>query len=412
MQPLLARLVVLLILVVGWMPAKAVEGDILVLGGAPERRVALVLGNASYTSIPSLANPVRDAQAVAAKLGDLGFEVVSGFDLSKAQTQETIAKFARAVRGADIAAFFYAGHGVQVAGRNYLLPVDAVLQDEMSLDFETVQIDFILRQMSRETGVRLVFLDACRDNPLADAQADAIGASGGGLAEIQIDRTGSDMLIAFATSPNEVAYDGSGDHSPFSTALLAHLGEPNTPLTIAMTKVTGDVVTATGGRQRPWLNVSLTGEVMLNRQAEAAPQVAAAPSPEQGSSTRTPAQSADQPAVDEAQVALNLLRQQIPRLESDAPVLFDRPVQFGDPQLDGRSLAQLIEGIPLHSPIEGLDQSAWQVHCSGCHNWTKDTLCDQAKAFQRIDVSVLRLQHPYGPRFKVALSNWADNDCQ
>ena len=113
-------------------------------------RVALVLGNSAYEHAPPLANPVNDAEAISKSVKGLGFEVVEGFDLTKAQTQETIARFAKTVRGAEIALFFYAGHGMQVAGSNYLLPVDAALEDETSLDFEAVQIDFILRQMSRE----------------------------------------------------------------------------------------------------------------------------------------------------------------------------------------------------------------------------------------------------------------------
>jgi hypothetical protein len=232
---------------------------------APVRHVALVLGNAAYKNVPPLPNPVRDAKAIAAELRDLGFEVIAGYDLTKLQTQETIARFAREVRGADVALFFYAGHGMQVAGNNYLLPVDAALQDETSLDFETVQINFILRQMSRETGFRLIFLDACRDNPLADAfrQNSDAGNVSGGLAEIQVEKSGKGTLIAFATSPNEVAYDGGGEHSPFTTALLAHLGEQNQSVTAAMTKVTGDVVKATDGLQRPWVNLSLTDDVVL-----------------------------------------------------------------------------------------------------------------------------------------------------
>src|SRR3954453_19547350 len=117
------------------------------------RRIALVLGNSAYRNVPALPNPVVDAKAVAAKLEELNLEVISGYDLTKLETQETIAHFAKVVRGADIPLFYYAGHGMQVDGNNYLLPVDAALEDETSLDFEAVQINFILRQMSRETGL-------------------------------------------------------------------------------------------------------------------------------------------------------------------------------------------------------------------------------------------------------------------
>lgn len=397
----------------------AVVGVLLTLTAASaERRVALVLGNSQYQHAPALANPVRDAKAVSERLQQLGFEVVSGFDLTKMQTQETIAQFARQVRGADIALFFYAGHGLQVARNNYLLPVDAALEDETSLDFEAVQVDFILRQMSRETSVRLVFLDACRDNPLAEVLAKSGGASttGSGLAEIRIENGGEGTLIAFAASPNQVAYDGSGEHSPFSSALLTHIGEANVSITEAMNRVTGDVFKATAGKQRPWINVSLTTEVVLHKVDLNAPLIvgeAAPPSNQAGSGARNTSGAADPSGSnDDAQIALNLLRQQIPKLEQDRPVLFDLPVQFGDPAIDGKSIAQLIQGKPRFAPVEGLDKAVWDQHCSACHQWTKERLCEQAATYAKIDVSVLRLQHPLGTRFKVALGNWSKNGCQ
>lgn len=383
-----------------------------------ERRVALVLGNSQYQHAPALLNPVRDAQAISARLKELGFEVVSGFDLTKLQTQETIAQFAKQVRGADIALFFYAGHGLQVSGSNYLLPVDAALEDETSLDFEAVQVDFILRQMSRETSVRLVFLDACRDNPLAEvlAKAGGLGRVDSGLAEIQIENAGAGTLVAFATSPNEVAYDGSGENSPFSSALLHHIGEANISITEAMNRVTGDVFKATSGRQRPWINVSLTTEVVLNKIDLNAPLIvgeSASPPSETGSETRNATGAANPSgSSDDAQVALNLLRQQIPKLESEGPVLFDLPIDFGDPAIDGKSIAQLIQGKPRFSPVEGLDKAVWDQHCSACHQWTQERLCEQAATYANIDVSVMRLQHPLGTRFKVALGNWSKNGCK
>jgi uncharacterized caspase-like protein len=379
-----------------------------------ERRVALVLGNGAYQHAPALANPVRDARAMADLLGGLDFEVVSGFDQTKAETQATISQFAKAVRGADIALFYYAGHGLQVSGSNYLLPVDAALEDETSLDFEAVSVDFVLRQMSRETGVRLVLLDACRDNPLAAVLAKAGGGDAtSGLAEIQIQNGGAGTLVAFATSPDQVAYDGSGEHSPFSAALLAHLGEPNISITEAMNRVTGDVFKATDGRQRPWINVSLTTEVELHKVATAAPLIvgeASGPPADNGSQTRnTPAPAA--PAGAATQTAAGTAAD-VPRLPTDAPVFFDIPVNFGDPDIDGKSIAQLIQGKPHFSPIEGLDKSVWDRECSGCHQWTKERLCDQAKNYVTNDAYVMRLKHPLGTRFKVALGRWAANGCQ
>jgi len=380
-----------------------------------ERRIALVLGNSQYQHAAPLANPARDAQAMADRLKDLGFEVVSGFDLTKQQTQATVAQFAKQVRGADIALFFYAGHGLQVSGKNYLLPVDAALEDETSLDFEAVSVDFVLRQMSRETSIRLVFLDACRDNPLADVLAKTAGIKGAssGLAEIPIENGGAGTLVAFAASPDQLAYDGSGDHSPFTTALLQHIGESNVSITEAMNRVTSDVFKATAGKQRPWINVSLTTEVVLHKVDLNAPLIvgeASGPQAEAGSETRNTGAATGQA---DDQLALNVLREKIPKLATDGPIFFDRPVKFGDPTIDGKSIAQLIKGQPLFSPVEGLDKSVWQgKHCDGCHQWNEARLCEQAKNFAANDVSVLRLQHPLGTRFKVALARWAQGGCK
>lgn len=380
-----------------------------------ERRVALVLGNSQYQHAAPLANPARDAQAMAERMQNLGFEVVSGFDLTKQQTQVTVAQFAKQVRGADVALFFYAGHGLQVSGKNYLLPVDAALEDETSLDFEAVSVDFVLRQMSRETSIRLVFLDACRDNPLADVLAKTAGIKGAssGLAEIPIENGGAGTLVAFAASPNQLAYDGSGDHSPFTTALLQHIGESNVSITEAMNRVTSDVFKATAGKQRPWINVSLTTEVVLHKVDLNAPLIvgeASAPQAEAGSETRNTGASSGQ---NSDQLALNALREKIPKLATDGPILFDRPVKFGDPAIDGKSIAQLIKAEPLFSPVEGLDKSVWQgKHCDNCHEWDEARLCEQAKNFAANDVSVMRLQHPLGTRFKVALARWAQGGCK
>ena len=384
-----------------------------------ERRVALVLGNSQYQHAPPLANPVHDAEAMAERLKNLDFEVVSGFDLTKLQTQATIAQFAKQVRGADIALFFYAGHGLQVSGSNYLLPVDAALEDETSLDFEAVPVDFILRQMSRETSIRLVFLDACRDNPLAEVLTKTAGVKGAssGLAEIQIENGGAGTLVAFAASPNQIAYDGSGEHSPFSTSLLAHIGEPNVSITEAMNSVTSDVFKATAGKQRPWSNVSLTTDVVLHKVDLNAPLIVGdfdAASAEGSSQARSNAAAAANPSSADAgaQAALDQLGQKIPQLGSDAPVLFDIPVNFGDPAIDGKSIAQLIQGKPRFPPIEGLDKSFWDKQCSGCHQWTEERLCEQAQNYASNDAYVLRLQHPLGTRFKVALGRWAKNGCK
>ncbi|WP_106752308.1 caspase family protein [Pannonibacter carbonis] len=256
---MLARaLAVLVVLIAGISPALA-------------KRVALVMGNGDYAHAVTLPNPANDARAMTAKLQQLGFEVVSGYDLDYQGMRRTVADFARTARGADIALLFYAGHGMQVGGVNYLIPIDAKFADETALDFETISADFVLRQMSNDVKVRMVFLDACRDNPLARTLARSMSPSrsaavGLGLAEIKMEDAGAEgSVIAFATSPGDVALDGSGSNSPFTTALLRHIDAPDTPIQNVMTRVTGDVYRETGERQRPWVNASLIGEVFLNR---------------------------------------------------------------------------------------------------------------------------------------------------
>jgi uncharacterized caspase-like protein len=273
---------------------------------AAARKVALVMGNGAYQNAVPLANPVRDARAVADKLRGLGFDVIGGYDEDLSAMQETVAEFARKAVGADIALMFYAGHGIQVHGDNFLIPIDAKFEDETALDFETVPVNFVIRQMSRNVRVRMIILDACRNNPLTRSLARAMGASraaavGEGLAEIKIEDPGEGTVIAFATSPGDVAYDGETAHSPFTEALLRHIDAADTPVQNVMTRVTRDVYLATEERQRPWVNASLIGEVYLNETrsagtAAATPQTAAAP-------PATPPALADAPPSGAASIA-------------------------------------------------------------------------------------------------------------
>ena len=226
-----------------------------------ERRVALVIGNSAYRAAPALPNPVRDADAMAASLERLGFDVTKGNDLDRAELVQIIREFAAKLPGSNVAMVFYAGHGLQVDGHNYLIPVDAELDEEMDLDFEATSLDLVMRQMEREQRVNLVFLDACRDNPLAQNLARSMGtarstAIGRGLALVD-SSVGS--FIAYSTQPGNVALDGDGNHSPFTAALLNHIETPGLGLSDMMAQVRNDVITATGGKQVPWDHSSLTG---------------------------------------------------------------------------------------------------------------------------------------------------------
>ncbi|RWP18012.1 MAG: hypothetical protein EOR01_23620 [Mesorhizobium sp.] len=231
---------------------------------AAEKRVALVIGNSAYQHAVQLANPKNDSSDMTAKLQSLGFEVVSDKDLELAGMRRTVRDFVDKLDGADMALFFYAGHGVQVNGNNYMVPVDAQLSGYNDLDFEALPMDLVLSAMERSSKVSLIFLDACRDNPFAEKLSRSMGTRSGsvgrGLARLG---TGIGSLIAFATQPGSVAMDGAGRNSPFTTALLAHLGTPGQDITRDLINVRRDVLAATEGKQVPWENSSLTGEVVL-----------------------------------------------------------------------------------------------------------------------------------------------------
>ncbi len=245
--------------------AAALLGFFFASSAHADRRVALVIGNGKYVQAAPLANPANDARAVAAALERLGFEVVSGYDLGNADLRKTVRAFADKLVGADVAMFFYAGHGLQVGGENYLIPVDAAIRSEADLDFNAVKMDLISRQMDRETKVKIIMLDACRDNPFEKELSRSMGKTRSatvkqGLAEIS---TAGGTLIAFATDPGSVALDGDANHSPFTTALLKHIETPGVEIGLMMRRVTKDVYESTSERQRPWTNASLTGELYL-----------------------------------------------------------------------------------------------------------------------------------------------------
>ncbi len=208
-----------------------------------------------------------------------GFEVVVGIDLDRRGMETKIREFGNRLEGGRVGLFFYAGHAMQVAGENYLLPIDAVLERERDLAFETVSLGQVLRAMESSASTNLVFLDACRDNPLTRSFQRSLGtrsaAVGQGLAQVQ---SGLGTLVAYATQPGNVALDGREANSPFTAALAQHLVTPGIDIAIAMRRVRESVVAATGGRQVPWDHSSLTGDVVLVGAPSAAPP-AAPPAP-------------------------------------------------------------------------------------------------------------------------------------
>ena len=202
---------------------------------------------------------------MAAALKRLGFDVVEGSDLDKRSMERTIRQFGQKLGHADVALFYFAGHGLQVGGQNYLVPVDARLTSEGDVDFESLPLALVLRQMEREAKTSIVLLDACRDNPLARNLARSMATRssqvGQGLAEV---KAGVGTLIGFSTQPGNIALDGDGRNSPYAAALLKYVDVPGKDVSAVLVAVRNDVLQATGGRQVPWEYTSLTGEVFFH----------------------------------------------------------------------------------------------------------------------------------------------------
>jgi hypothetical protein len=240
-----------------------------VVGGAHarERRVALVIGNAAYVAAPWLPNALNDADDMSAALKVMGFEVIDGRDLNKEEMVRILARFAREIQGAEAAVFYYAGHGLQFLEQNYLLPVDAKVDDELGLWVEAIKLEDVISALGSNNGVRILVLDACRNNPFTERLAQSRGARGigrdRGLARVE---RSQGMLIAYATQANQVAEDGDGRNSRFTAALVEEIKQPGLEVVTIFRHVQSRVNEATGGRQTPELSLSLLGEFYFKRE--------------------------------------------------------------------------------------------------------------------------------------------------
>jgi len=234
-----------------------------------ERRVALVIGNSQYkNSNLVLFNPKNDAEDVAASLRSLGFEVILKIDADRRDFDLAMTQFARVATYADTALFYYAGHALQHQGQNYLMPTDAQLEDEISLRYEMVSLDDVRAGLERAGGVKIMILDACRNNPVLDRlkrrmtgmtrNVDTVR----GLARIS---GAQGEVVAYATAADQVAADGSGRNSPFTAALLKRLAEAGLEIGTMFRRVAADVTEQTKGRQHPELLISLISEYYLNQ---------------------------------------------------------------------------------------------------------------------------------------------------
>jgi len=237
-----------------------------------ERRVALVVGNGAYKFVPGLPNPPSDATAIAGVLRNVGFDVAVGTDLSREQMADKLREFATTAQGADVALFFYAGHGISVDGKNYLIPIDVNLRSELDVKINgPIDVEVMLQQTMSDARIKLVFLDACRDNPFVTQITRAMPKSrnvavSSGLTEM---KSSEGTLLAFATGPGQVALDGENGNSPFTKALLNNLAAPDLEIRHMLTKVRAEVSEETRKQQLPWENTNLTGLFYMNKVSDA-----------------------------------------------------------------------------------------------------------------------------------------------
>jgi uncharacterized caspase-like protein len=243
---------------------------------AADERLALIIGNSAYTHTSRLKNPINDARALSEVFRRLDYKVRLGIDQTKADLDSLIDSFSHDIKKAEVAVFFYAGHGMQIDSKNYIVPVDFDPESDVILIDQLLSFDTILNMMTLGPRINIVMLDACRDNPLATKLASNIlsGRSlsldgkrgvrliGQGLAEVE---GGVGTLIAYATQPGNVASDGAGDNSPFTAGMLQHLETEGLEIREFLTRVRRSVVAETSGKQIPWDHSSLVDRFFFRK---------------------------------------------------------------------------------------------------------------------------------------------------
>jgi uncharacterized caspase-like protein len=267
-----------------------------------EKRVALVLGNSAYQNVAPLANPVNDSAKIASTLKDAGFDVVdSRHDLSAADTRRALRDFADRSRDADIAVVYYAGHGIEVDGGNYLIPVDARLERDTDVYDEALSLDRVLVAIEPAKKLRLVILDACRDNPFSRTMKRTVASRAIGQGLAKVEPTSPNVLIAYSAKAGSTAADGDGTNSPFTTALSHHLTKPGLDVRRAFGFVRDEVLKTTGNKQEPFVYGSLGGE-----DVPLVPAPAARPAPAAAVAPAAPAPSAQAEVRRDYELALQI----------------------------------------------------------------------------------------------------------
>jgi hypothetical protein len=356
------------------MTMKAIIGALaawllLTLGpAAQERRVALVIGNSSYQNVTALANPVNDATDLASALTRIGFEVTLATDLDIQGMRTQLRAFRDQASGADMAMVYFAGHGVEIEKQNYLIPVDARLESDSDVLFDTIPLDLISEAVSGATTLRMVLLDACRNNPFLGRIKSTGRAIGQGLSPFE--PTGG-TLVAYAAKGGTVALDGTGRNSPFMKGLLAHIEEPGLDIALMFRKVRDTVLLETGNRQEPFIYGSLPGrEIYLVPPTE----VAAVPS------TDTPVSTAPATSAQE-EFAWNLVKDTTDRQQlQDFIYSFPRGVHLEEALEKLRALPSdtavaALPETPATPALEGrqlIIALQTELNRVGCYNWPID----------------------------------------
>jgi uncharacterized caspase-like protein len=254
-----------------------------------EKRVALVVGVSAYQHVAKLPNPANDAGAVAGLLKTAGFDVVeTRRDVGVAELRRAVGDFTEQARNADVAVVFFAGHGIEVDGTNYLIPADAKLARDFDIEDEALSLDRVLRAIEPAKRLRLVILDACRDNPFAKEMKRTVASRAVGRGLAKIEPTVADTLIAFAAKAGSVALDGEEANSPFTKALLQHIAVPDLDLRIAFGRVRDSVLEATSRKQEPYVYGSLGGNTVSIVNRAVAVDARAKPEPGQQVAAASP----------------------------------------------------------------------------------------------------------------------------
>ena len=341
-------------------------------GAAPAaaaERMALVIGNGAYSSLGRLDNPVSDARLIAGALERTGFRVTLVTEANQAEMKRAIADFGRRLRSAprdSVGLFYYAGHGVQAHGRNYLIPVGTDVRDEADLDIFGVQADWVLGQMeSAGNAINIVVLDACRNNPFARSFRSVER----GLARMSAP-TGS--FLAYATAPGDVAVDGTGRNSPYSAALARAIQTPGVPIEQVFKQVRIDVLEMTGGQQTPWESSSLTGDFYFNRGGGgSAPAVAARPqasAPEAPTGNNAPRQQAPATPAPEPEPEVAIATPQPPAVTGGRTVRLDVRLAFRTKAYGGCSQrGELSASINADAPTEPARVSVKYIPSTGSY---------------------------------------------